>query len=194
MLPAGVDRSRVKDPPVLLVLPGSRHSEIDRLTDAFGEAVSIVRQQYPDIEIVLPTVDHLRAKLEQMTANWPVRPKIVAGEAEKFAAFRKADVALAASGTVTLELALAQLSKAGVSRGNLVVITDGGANKGNSSLSGLLNRAKRSRVRIFTIGVGNNGNGDYDRDLLVKMARSTGGRFASAHSFGALCQALRRAV
>lgn len=93
-----------------------------------------------------------------------------------------------------LALALDQLSTAGVSRGNLVVITDGGANKGTSSLSGLLDRAKRSRVRIFTIGVGNNGNGDYDRDLLVKMARSTGGRFASAHSFGTLCQALARAV
>jgi lipid-A-disaccharide synthase len=109
LLPAGVDRSLVKNPPVLLVLPGSRHSEIDRLTEAFGDAVSIVRQQYPDIEIILPTVDHLCAKLEQMTANWPVRPKIVAGEADKFAAFRKADVALAASGTVTLELALAQV-------------------------------------------------------------------------------------
>ena len=109
LLPAGVDRSLVKNPPVLLVLPGSRHSEIDRLTEAFGDAVSIVRQQYPDIEIILPTVDHLRAKLEQMTANWPVRPKIVAGEVDKFAAFRKADVALAASGTVTLELALAQV-------------------------------------------------------------------------------------
>lgn len=104
-----MDQALVHNPPVLLVLPGSRHSEIDRLTAAFGEAVTIIRRQYPDIEIILPTVDHLRAKLERMTADWPVKPKIVTGEADKFAAFRAADAALAASGTVTLELALAQV-------------------------------------------------------------------------------------
>lgn len=91
-----------------------------------------------------------------------------------------------------LALALGQLARTGVTRGNLVVITDGAANVNPSRLPGMINRARSSGVRIFTIGVGNNGDGDYDRDLLWKMARSTGGSFASAHSFEALCNALRR--
>ena len=93
-----------------------------------------------------------------------------------------------------LEIGLDQLASASVRRGNLVVITDGAANQGRPRLPGLIRRAAGSRVRIFTIGVGNNADTDYDRALLVKMAHDTGGRFASAHSLGALCQALRRAV
>jgi hypothetical protein len=47
-------------------------------------------------------------------------------------------------------------------------------------------------MRIYTIGVGNNGDSEYDRDLLIQIAQSTGGRFFSAHSFETLCNALRR--
>lgn len=93
-----------------------------------------------------------------------------------------------------LDLALRQLAKANGSWGNLVVITDGAANRGNSRLPGLIKQARSLRARIFTIGVGNIADADYDRDLLVEMARSTGGRFASAHSFVALSNALRRAI
>ncbi|WP_029057119.1 lipid-A-disaccharide synthase [Stappia stellulata] len=93
--------------PVLLVLPGSRRSEISRLLADFGAAMAILKDAVPDIEVVLPAVPHLRERIAEETANWPVKPQIVSGEAEKFAAFRRAHAALAASGTVTLELAIA---------------------------------------------------------------------------------------
>ncbi len=92
-----------------------------------------------------------------------------------------------------LTLALAQLRKAYTTRGNIVVITDGAANEQNDRLPRLVRQAKSSGVRIFTIGVGNNADTDYDRKLLTHLARSTRGRFMSAHSFKALCNALRKA-
>lgn len=92
-----------------------------------------------------------------------------------------------------LELALGQLDRVGATRGNIVLVSDGAANVQTERLPSLIQRARASRVRIFTIGVGNHGDSDYDRSLLVRMARNTGGRFMSAHSFKALCGALRRA-
>lgn len=92
-----------------------------------------------------------------------------------------------------LEMALDQLRRIRTTRGNLVVITDGAANVGTNRLAGLIQKAKASGVRIFTIGVGNNRDRDYDRNLLFNMASSTKGRFASAHTYQALCNALRRA-
>ena len=103
------NRSEIGRPPVLAVLPGSRQSEVDRLLEPFGEAVSIVAERHPDLVVLLPAVSHLAAALRERTADWRVRPEIVTGEAEKYAAFRRADVALTASGTVTLELALAHV-------------------------------------------------------------------------------------
>jgi lipid-A-disaccharide synthase len=107
--PEGGNRAEIGSPPVLVVLPGSRQSEIGRLMAPFGEAVALIQKQHPDLEVILPAVNHLREKIADMAADWPVPPRIVAGEDEKYAAFRKADCALAASGTVTLELALAQV-------------------------------------------------------------------------------------
>lgn len=92
-----------------------------------------------------------------------------------------------------LDLALGQIRKAHTTRGNIVVITDGAANEQTGRLPGLVRQAKSSGVRIFTIGVGNNGDTDYDQKLLTHLARSTRGRFMSAHSFKALCNALRKA-
>lgn len=103
------DRSGIGIPPVLLVLPGSRQSEISRLMEPFGDAVGRIKALFPDIEVILPAVAHLHGAIAERAENWPVRPTIISGEAEKYAAFRKADVALAASGTVTLELALAEV-------------------------------------------------------------------------------------
>ena len=96
--------------------------------------------------------------------------------------------------TAGLSLALGQLARARVRRGNLVVITDGAANKDTSRIPDMIRRIRSTRTRVFTIGVGNNADSDYDRQLLVNLARLSGGRFASAHSFTALCSALRRAV
>lgn len=104
--PAAAERGPLLDEPVLLVLPGSRKSEISRLMAPFGDAVAQIGAARPGIEVVLPAVSHLRAEIADRAARWPVAPRIVSGEAEKFAAFRRAHAALAASGTVTLELAL----------------------------------------------------------------------------------------
>jgi lipid-A-disaccharide synthase len=94
--------------PVLLVLPGSRTSEVSRLIDVFGEAVGLISAKMP-IQVVIPAVRHVRALISQKTAGWPLPPHIIdAGTPDKYAAMRLARAALAASGTVTLELALAQ--------------------------------------------------------------------------------------
>jgi lipid-A-disaccharide synthase len=100
-------RRRDDKPPVVLVMPGSRSTEINRLLEIFGATVALVAQQTGPIDLVLPTVPHLLARVTAETANWPVRPRIVVDVDEKRAAFRIARAALAASGTVTLELAVA---------------------------------------------------------------------------------------
>ncbi|WP_417669020.1 lipid-A-disaccharide synthase [Roseibium sp.] len=93
--------------PVLLVLPGSRSSEIERLLPAFGEAVARVSEDCQgEVEILLPAVPHLLERIRSEIASWPIKPQIVEGEAAKLAAFRRAHAALAASGTVTLQLAI----------------------------------------------------------------------------------------
>lgn len=95
--------------PVLLVLPGSRRTEVRRLMDRFGRAVALVQSKVGPLDVVLPAVDHLADEIRARAATWPVKPTIVLGETAKLAAFRSAHVALAASGTVTLELALARV-------------------------------------------------------------------------------------
>jgi lipid-A-disaccharide synthase len=92
--------------PVLLVLPGSRRSEIARLMQPFGETLALVIDRLGPLDVVVPAVAHLASEIEARAATWPVAPRIVVGDAAKFAAFRSAHAALAASGTVTLELAL----------------------------------------------------------------------------------------
>jgi lipid-A-disaccharide synthase len=98
---------RSADPPVVLVLPGSRRGEVRRHVGVFGAAMAAVRDRVGAVEIVLPTVPHVADEVRQRTRDWPVQPRIVIDPAEKWAAFRQARAALAASGTVTLELALA---------------------------------------------------------------------------------------
>ena len=93
--------------PVLVVLPGSRASEVSRLMRPFGEAVALLQRQIGPVELILPAVPSVRPLVEEGLAAWPKRPHIVEGEEDKFAAFKLAQAALAASGTVTLELAVA---------------------------------------------------------------------------------------
>ena len=98
---------RLADPPIILVLPGSRSGEVSRLTGVFGAAIERLRARIGPIEPVLPTVPHIERQMRDDVAGWAVQPKIVVDPSEKWAAFRGARAALAASGTVTLELALA---------------------------------------------------------------------------------------
>jgi lipid-A-disaccharide synthase len=108
---ADVDEARLRDgqPFRLLLLPGSRHAEVSRLLAVFGEAVTLLTQRFSGLEVMLPAVPHLRAEIVRLVADWPVKPVILEGEESKLAAFRTARAALAASGTVTLELALARV-------------------------------------------------------------------------------------
>jgi lipid-A-disaccharide synthase len=99
-------RRRLADPPVVLILPGSRSRELHHLLEPFGEAVGLVARRVDAIEFILPTLPALAGHLREATAGWPVRPRIVDDPQEKDAAFRIARAALAASGTVTLELAV----------------------------------------------------------------------------------------
>lgn len=104
------------DAPVLLALPGSRRSEVTRLTPVFGKALQQVTQQHSDLRIVVPAAASLADLVVQKTADWPANVVIIdpnaldksTAQAHKRAAFRTANVALAASGTVSLELAAAQ--------------------------------------------------------------------------------------
>jgi lipid-A-disaccharide synthase len=98
---------RDAEPPVLLVLPGSRRSEIRHHLEVFGAALGRLQADGRAFELILPTMPHLEATIREGVANWPVKPQIVVGETQKRAAFRIAHAALAKSGTVTLELALA---------------------------------------------------------------------------------------
>lgn len=94
-------------PPVLLVLPGSRRGEIRHHMAVFGEALERLQAQGKELELILPTMPHLLELVREGVNSWKVVPKIVVGEQDKRAAFRIASAALAKSGTVTLELALA---------------------------------------------------------------------------------------
>jgi lipid-A-disaccharide synthase len=100
-------RRRLAEPPVLLVLPGSRSGEIDRLLGTFADAVALLRERVGSLELVVVAVPHLADTIRKATTRWPLQPRIVMESAEKQAAFRVATAALAKSGTVTLELALA---------------------------------------------------------------------------------------
>ncbi|OYU90396.1 MAG: lipid-A-disaccharide synthase [Bradyrhizobiaceae bacterium PARB1] len=93
-------------PPVLLVLPGSRRSEIRHHMETFGATLDLLKKRGTDFELILPTMPHLVDGISEAVKAWPVQPRIVVGEAEKRAAFRIAHAAFAKSGTVTLELAL----------------------------------------------------------------------------------------
>jgi lipid-A-disaccharide synthase len=98
---------RNEAPPVLLVLPGSRRSEIRHHMAVFGETLGRLRDEGVAFELILPTMPHLLEAVSEGLKSWKVTPRVVIGEQEKRAAFRIARAALAKSGTVTLELALA---------------------------------------------------------------------------------------
>jgi lipid-A-disaccharide synthase len=105
----GADERERRDapPPVLLVLPGSRRSEVRHHMAVFGETLGRLQDEGVAFELILPTMPHLQEAVADGVKSWKVAPKIVIGEQEKRAAFRIARAALAKSGTVTLELALA---------------------------------------------------------------------------------------
>ncbi|KQV81369.1 lipid-A-disaccharide synthase [Rhizobium sp. Root1220] len=100
-LPAG------DDPRTIMLLPGSRASEITKLLPYFGDAVAELSQRNRAMRFVLPTVAHREALVRDLVKDWALKPDIVTGPEAKLKAFVDADAAMAASGTVILELALA---------------------------------------------------------------------------------------
>jgi len=115
---SGADPARLRadlavDPgaPILLVLPGSRPSEIERVLPPFIEAAGALLRERPSLEVVLPVAGTVAAQVRQAVAvlskDWPKPPRLIEDETLKADAMVAASAALACSGTVTTELALA---------------------------------------------------------------------------------------
>lgn len=94
---------------LLCVLPGSRRSETKYLLPVFKDVVTALKQNHPDMQIVVPTVVTVERTVRQAVADWQLPVHVVTGEANRYDAFAAADTALAASGTVALELAMAKV-------------------------------------------------------------------------------------
>jgi len=95
------------DAPVLILMPGSRRSEVPRLLPVFGETLRLLADRIPGLVPVVPVASAVAATVRRATAAWPVQPVIVTDIADKHDAYAAASVALTKSGTSTLELALA---------------------------------------------------------------------------------------
>jgi len=115
MTGGGALRARLGIPasaPLLLVVPGSRISEVKLLLPAMREAVRLLARDVPGLQCVIPAVAHVAERVKALAQGWPTPLHIVEGEDARFAAFNAANAALAKSGTVTIELALARLPMA----------------------------------------------------------------------------------
>ena len=97
------------DEKTLLILPGSRKSEVRGLAPAFGETIKLLSKRGHRLRLLLPTVPHVADVVEAATKEWPQHPEIILDPVRKWQAFGEADAALAASGTVSLELALCRV-------------------------------------------------------------------------------------
>ncbi|MEH2468621.1 lipid-A-disaccharide synthase [Nitrobacteraceae bacterium AZCC 2161] len=111
---------RDAQPPVLLVLPGSRRSEIRHHMAIFGVTLELLQKQGVAFDLILPTMPHLQEVIAAALKDWPVQPRVVVGEQDKRAAFRLAHAAFAKSGTVTLELAVAGVPMVAAYKGGSV--------------------------------------------------------------------------
>lgn len=102
-MPRDLSDDRVK---TLLILPGSRRGEVQRLIEPFGETVDVLRERGHRMRLLLPTVPHVAELVRASVAGWAEPPEIIMDPERKWQAFGEADAALIASGTVSLELAL----------------------------------------------------------------------------------------
>ncbi len=92
--------------PLLLVLPGSRLAEVQRMTPLYGEALALILREHHELDVAIPVAPQMEAALRRETRGWPRQPRLLSQE-EKFPVFRQARAALVTSGAATLELALA---------------------------------------------------------------------------------------
>lgn len=107
--------------PCVLLLPGSRSTEIKALMPVLKETVSLILERNPSASFLLPTVSRQHALVESLLAGWTVKPEVTKTSEEKWNAFARADMALAASGTVTLELALCGVPTVSMYRTDLLM-------------------------------------------------------------------------
>ncbi|MCY1668598.1 lipid-A-disaccharide synthase [Rhizobium sp. SL86] len=105
----------------ILLLPGSRSTEIKALMPALKDTVTLMLERNPATRFLLPTVPRQRALVEALLAEWPVKPQLTSTSAEKWDAFAAADMAIAASGTVTLELALCGVPTVSIYKADLLI-------------------------------------------------------------------------
>jgi lipid-A-disaccharide synthase len=96
-----VGREPERQRPFLCVLPGSRHSEVKRLAPMFGRVAARLQEDFPGLEVVVPTVEGVRREVGGAFPD----ARVIMGQRERYAAFRECRFAIAASGTVSLELA-----------------------------------------------------------------------------------------
>jgi lipid-A-disaccharide synthase len=91
---------------LLCLLPGSRRSEVTRHLPILREVVRDLAVDHADLGVVLPTVPSVETLVREGVADWPVPAQVTTDRANRFDLFAACDLAIAASGTVTLELAL----------------------------------------------------------------------------------------
>jgi lipid-A-disaccharide synthase len=95
--------------PLLCVLPGSRRGEVARLAPVFGGTLGLLAERLPGLRALVPTVATVADMVREAVRDWPVPTEVLSGAEAKYGAFAAADAALAASGTVAVELAVAGL-------------------------------------------------------------------------------------
>ncbi len=94
---------------IICLLPGSRPGEIKRLLPIFKKTLDLLLKKYPNIHIAMPTVLSVEGMLRRETLDWETPVSIITDPEMKLNAFAASSAALAASGTVTLELAVAKV-------------------------------------------------------------------------------------
>lgn len=103
------DDGTIAPAPLCLIMPGSRRGELKRLLPAFAETAHLLAERMPGVRFHIPTLPRLEAEVRSVAASWSVPVEVTATDEEKWQAFARADAALAASGTVLLELALGKI-------------------------------------------------------------------------------------
>jgi lipid-A-disaccharide synthase len=96
-----------EEDPILLLLPGSRRGEVDRLLPRFREAVERLKKEWPELHIIAAPAESVADRVRGHLSSWQTPVRIFEGENQKLSSMRAATVAMACSGTVTTELAIA---------------------------------------------------------------------------------------
>lgn len=105
----GILHKENRDPNLLCILPGSRRSEVEALLPIFKQTVGLLKKEIPELKVIIPTVPSVESLVRQGARDWSVDVEIVSGDTGRSIAFQRASVALAASGTVALQLSAAGL-------------------------------------------------------------------------------------